>query len=188
MTNPVPESVPEGSFTTSRAPPGHKRVDFVWRGHSYSVTVRPHTWGVEKRAIRETSDATGVSPGEFVDFMLHHLVAESTTPLKGPDLLAQDPDFVWTAARELGILAHLQQLGVKLLQSEAMQLTVRDIIREYFIIELKLRANGYTAAELDDLPPEIVRELYAAADEADTNKVERIAKTFAGIIAARMGI
>lgn len=185
---PLADQLPEGTPDDVRAGRGTREIRYAWNGKRYRVVVKPLSWGIEKRAIRACSDATGVDPGAFIDFMLDALVEESSVPLKGVDRLGHEPDFIWTTAREMGLLAHLRKLGIKLLNDEAARLTVDQVLRHYLVVEHKLRRAGYTTAEIEKLNPDEVRKLFDL-DQADNDAaLEKLAATFAQVVAHRMGM
>ena len=187
MTDEAPENLPLGTTDDIKGGRGARERAWVHAGKRYTAMVRPNVWAVEKRAVRECGDASGIDLGKFVDFMLDALIETSSVPLTGPERMGHDPAFVWATARELGILDMAKRLGVSLVGGSA-RLTVREILSEYLIVEARLRRSGFGAAELDAMPLDEVKELYVVNEADRTTDIERQARVFATVVSERLGL
>lgn len=183
----APKNLPQGSHEVGMRR-GTRRVEWEWDGHAWHADVRPLTWGIEKEVVNTTADSGGFVPGDFVDLMLTKLVQESNAPIVGPQRVGCDPELVWAAARATGILGHLRRLGMKLLSDDTMRLSVQDVVREYMLVERRLRQGGYALDELEKLPAEEVRMLYVADESERAAETERQATLIGNIIASRLGV
>lgn len=181
------EQFPPAHRDDARAQQADRQATWTWNGKAYTAKVRPVTWAVERETIRASNDADGIEPTRFIEAMLDRIVIESTAALRGIDLMAQDPDYVWTAARELGVIERLRRLGVRMREDGAPRLTIEAILREYLMVEHRLQSKGWKREDLEAMNADDVKYLLVVDERDRQESTMKQATVLAEILENRLG-
>lgn len=163
------------------------RATWDWEGKEHWAVVRPYNWGVEKACLQSCIRDGEIDATLFVEKAFSLLVEDSLESFTGVQLQGRNPDYVWRAAKAIGLLEHLRRIGARLINAPDADL-LRRVVQENLIVELRLRRSGYTLEELEGMPAEHVAALYRVEESDRSEQLMAQAELLFRIIKQRTGI